>query len=246
MVLSRWPTFLCSTEESTKEVLDVAGADERTKTKCKKIIDTLRENGQFHHYLFLPVLQSKSLTFTKDDRVFCTNNRKCILTEKQVKKLFDNAFERTKGPLPRTVVSAVVSLGALEEAKKDFKVTRITLDFQQPLNTLPKAETIRIFRIVSDNTGKQQPEYDVKINGYVEALRISAFKNNDVLSTSNIQEYLQCLNLPENEKADIINCSEDEEAKEKTREFEKECQGNQKNSDREELSAKKARLSNDN
>ena len=246
MILSRWATFLSSSEESTEEVLDVAGADERTKTKWNKIMETLRENGQFHHYLFLPVLESKSLTFTKDDRVFCTNNRKCILTENQVKKLFDHRFERTKGPLPRTVVSAVVSLGALEKPKEDFKVTRMTLDLQQPSNTLLKAETIRIFRIVSDNTGEQEPEYDVKINGYVEALRISAFKNNEVLSTSNIQEYLECLNLPENEKADVITCFEDQEATEETREFEGECEGNQKNSDREEPIAKKARLSDDN
>ena len=246
MVLSRQPTFLSSTEKSTEEVLDITGADERTKTKWNKITGTLRENGQFRHYLFLPVMESKSLTFTQDDRVFCTNNRSRILKDDQVKKLFEHRFERTKGPLPRTVVSAVVYLGALEKPKDDFKVTRMTLDLQQPCNTLLKAETIRIFRIVNDNTGEQEPEYDVKINGYVEALRISAFRNNEVLSTSNIEEYLKRLNLPENEKADVMRCFEDQEALEETREFHGECEGSQKNWDGEEPSAKKARLSDDN
>ena len=81
---------------------------------------------------------------------------------------------------------------------------------------------------------------------YLRLILQTAQIQNEVLSTTNIQEYLECLNLPENDKADVINWFEDQEATEETREFEGECQGNQKNSDREEPSAKKARLSDDN
>lgn len=242
-LFSRRPTFLASTLLNLTEVLGLAETDERTKEKWNKIKEELK-SGQFH-YLFLPIVESKNLTFTTDDRVFCTNNSRCILKENQVKELFDMRFERNKGPLPRTMVSSVVTLSAFERSKGDTKTSRMSVELQQPCTTLLKAETIRIFRIRSNKMGEQEPDYDVKIKGYVEAMRIEAFKDHELLSSNNIQEYMRRSNVPENEQADVIRHFEDEVAAKEERELEGGCEGTEGNANCDEPSAKKAKLGED-
>ena len=131
----------------------------RVFEKILKIVET-SSNKQ---YMFIPVIESKTLVFTKDDSVFALNNKGNIMPEKEVARLFGLRDAR-KGRLPTTVVSAVVSLGAFEVSGKTFQGgkgpsrVRMTADLQQPSTPLLKAETMRVF-CIGDNDDEEEPEH---------------------------------------------------------------------------------------
>lgn len=214
-LFSRNVTTLAPAMYKVERALDIENTDERTRTKMGHIKKVLEENTQ-SRYMFFPVIESNSLVFTADDSAFCTNNCANILPENKVKELFDLRNERSKGPLQRSVVSAVVSLGAFEKAGDGEKKSRLTAELQQPTLQLSKAETIRIFCFPKNDVGEDEPEYDVKIKGYLQSLRIFARRDQTVLSVDNIHGYLQRLGVLEKEQADVIRLFEDEVAAEES------------------------------
>ena len=206
---SKLPTFFAPTMERIENALDVQSTDERTQKKMALIKENLGVDGR-PHYGFIPVVESNSLMFTPDDRAFLQNNGDKIVKENDVKHVFDMRNERMKGPLPRTVVSAVASLSAFEKKEESTRTTRFTADLQPPCTPLLKAETMRIFRIRSYYEGEQEPDYAVKIQGRLDALRLTAFRDQVTLGMDNVHEYLERLKVPEGEHADVIRRFEEE------------------------------------
>ena len=160
--------------------------------------------------MFIPVIESKSLVFTKDDSVFVSNNKGNIMSEKDVSRLFALRDAR-KGRFPTTVVSAVVSLGAFEVWEKTPKGgmgpsrVRMTADLQQPCTQLLKAETMHVF-CVSYNHAEDEPDHATKIQGYLDALRIKACRqDNTTLTTDNIEKYLDDMDLSQREREEVIH-----------------------------------------
>lgn len=170
----------------------------------------LYETSTNKHYMFIPVIESKSLVFTKDDSVFVSNNKGSIMPEKDVSRLFGLRDAR-KGRFPITMVSAVVSLGAFEISEKTLQGgmgpsrVRMTAELQQPCTPLLKAETMRVF-CVSNNDDEEEPDRATKIQGYLDALRIKACRqDNTTLTTDNIDKYLDDMDLSQGEREEVIH-----------------------------------------
>ena len=82
-LFSKNVTTLTPDMYSVERALDIENTDECTQTKMDHIKNSLGGSGSC--YMFFPVIESKSLTFTADDRMFCTNNRCHVLKENTVK-----------------------------------------------------------------------------------------------------------------------------------------------------------------
>lgn len=184
--------------------------DETREARVFEKILKIYETSSHKHYMFIPVIESQSLVFTKDDSVFVPNNKGNIMPEKDVARLFGLRDAR-KGRFPTTVVSAVVSLGAFEMSGKTLQGgigpsrVRMTADLQQPCTQLLKAETIRVF-CVSDKDDEEEPDHATKIQGYLDAVRIKACRqNNESLTTENIDSYLDEMALSQKECEEVIH-----------------------------------------
>lgn len=207
-LFSFYGTKLTPSIWSMRQALDIDDQDERTNEvfeKIQKECDTTAKP-----YMFLPVMQSKSLVFTRDDSVFVQNNKDNILKEREVSKLFKLRDERKEGMSPTTVVSAVVSMGAFEITVRDSQGSstrvRMKVDLQQPSSKLLKAETIRVYCVNSNVHEEEEPDYDVKIEGYLDALKILAFRrDNTTLTRDNIEEYMEDMGLSDQEREDVIH-----------------------------------------
>lgn len=200
----------------TLSISDVSRAlkidDQDKETREAKILEQIKEREKAcdgKHYMFIPVMESKSLVFTKEDSVFVNNNVGKIMSEVDVSRLFGLRDAR-KGRFPTTVASAVVSVGAFEMTGKTSQGglgpsrVRMTADLQQPCAPLLKAETIRIF-CVGDNDEEDEPDHATKIQGYLDALKIRAARqDNTSLTSENIEKYLEDMDLSEEEQDDII------------------------------------------
>lgn len=201
-------TKLAPTWNAMLKALKIEDEDHRATKVLEQIERECDTSGK--HYLFLPVVESKSLMFTNEDSVFVSNNKDCILKEREVSKLFE-LREARKGRFPKTVVSAVVSLGAFEKSAMSEMNTRtstikMTLDLEQPNSKLLKAETIRVFRISDYSDEEEEPDYSAKIQGYLEAIKIKAFrKDNVALTTENIEVYMEGMELSQGEREDVIH-----------------------------------------
>ena len=184
--------------------------EEAREARVFEQILKINETSSNKHYMFIPVIESKALVFTKDDSVFAANNKGNILPEKEVAKLFGLRDAR-KGRFPTTVVSAVVSLGAFEVSGKTLQGgmgpsrVRMTADLQQPCTQLLKAETMRVF-CVGDNDEEEEPDHATKIQGYLDAVRIKACRqNNTRLTPENIDNYLDEMALSQGEREEVIH-----------------------------------------
>lgn len=201
----------------TPSIWDVIKAlkidDKEEKTREARVFQKIlriEETSSNKHYTFIPVIESKTLVFTKNDSVFVPNNKGNIMPEKEVAKLFGLRDAR-KGRLPTTVVSAVVSLGAYEmigktsQGGKGPSRVRMTADLQQPSTQLLKAETMRVF-CVGDNDDEDEPDHAAKIQGYLDAVRIKACRQNNArLTPENIDSYLDEMALSQGEREEVIH-----------------------------------------
>ena len=201
----------------TPNISDVSRAlkidDQDKESREAEILRKIQERERAYdgkHYMFIPVMESKSLVFTKEDSVFVNNNIGNIMSETEVSRLFGLRDAR-KGRFPTTVVSAVVSVGAFEMMGKTSQGgsgpsrVRMTADLQQPCTPLLKAETIRVF-CVGDNDEEEEPDHATKIQGYLDALKIRAARqDNTSLTSENIERYLEDMDLCQEEQDDIID-----------------------------------------
>ena len=189
--------------------IDVQEKETREARVFEKILK-IEETSNNKYYMFIPVVESKTLVFTKDDSVFVPNNKGNILPEKEVARLFGLRDAR-KGRFPTTVVSAVVSLGSFEVSGKTSQGAvgpsrvRMTADLQQPCTQLLKAETMRVF-CVGDNDDEEEPDHAAKIQGYLDAIRIKACRQNNArLTPENIDNYLDEMALSQGEREEVIH-----------------------------------------
>lgn len=205
-------TRLAPKMNDVREVLGIDDEDERTIRVFEKIEKECELSSK--RYLFLPVMESKAMLFTRDDKVFCANNRRHILTEKEVTQLFKLRDEENEGRFPLTMVSAVVSLGAFESSESQSGSPRVcmTAELQQPNKVLLKTEPIRVFCIPNAGEEEREPDYACKIQGYLQSLHILAHRDQTTLTRENIEEYLERLDLPDKEREDVIHCLVEEMA----------------------------------